>query len=120
MDLSNRQEPFIAERVMLNTRQNKELIDRVYEYRESPGVEALGKFLECQRDAYLLEALSVKATQTSPIEIAVIQGKIKAIGEVIATINQQFYVKNSKKKKPRTKKVRSSRQRKPTEAGAAI
>lgn len=120
MDLSSKTDAYVDQLAKANSKAVTELSATIYEYRESPGVEALGKYLSAKRDEYLLDVLKIKASNSSPVEIAFIQGKIKAIGDVIASLQQQMYLQNKKVKPPKTKKVRSRRQRKPAEAGAAI
>jgi hypothetical protein len=119
MDLSSKQEPFLAERALLNQKQMSKLVDDLYEFRNSTGVEALGKIMEAKRDEYVLDILKMKATSSSPVELAVIQGKIKAIGDIIAFVNQQFFERAKTPKKAK-KKVKRKPLRGPTEAGPAI
>lgn len=119
MDLSSKEEPFLAERSLLNQKQMSALVDDLYEFRSSTGVEVLGKIMEAKRDEYVLDILKMKAVQSSPVELAVIQGKIKAIGDVIAFVNQQFY-ERSKVQRKKKKKVKRKPLRGPTDAGPAI
>lgn len=121
MDLSSNKDPFLTERANASSKAIRELVDRLFEYRDSTEVEVFAKYIEAKRDLYVLDALKVKPGTTSTVEIALIQGKIKAIGEVIAELNFEFGKMLQKAKKPaKTKKVRSRRQRKPREAGPAI
>jgi len=119
MDLSSKTEPFLGERALLNQKQMSKLIDDLYEYRDSTGVEVLGKIMEAKRDEYVLDILKMKATSSSPVELAVIQGKIRAIGDIIAFVNQQFFERSRVSKKTK-KKVKRKPLRGPTDAGPAI
>ena len=112
-------DPFLTEKITANAKKMGSLLDELYEYRDQEGTELMGSLLMAKRDEQILHLLKLTPSETTPIEIAAIQGKISVISEVVAFINAQYYERSKKSKKiEKPKRVKKPRQ--PTDAGPAV
>jgi hypothetical protein len=112
-------DPFLTEKITSNAKKMSALLDELYEYRDEKGTELMGALLMAKRDEQILHILKLTPSESTPIEIAAIQGKISVISEVVAFINAQYY-ERSKKHKKVEKPKRARKPRTPTDAGPAI
>lgn len=120
MDQSSKRPPFLTEKIESNRKQMNALMDEMYEFRDEQGVELMGSLLMAKRDEQMLELLKMKPSESTPVEIAYIKGKIDIVSDVISFINAEYYKRSKRTKEVKKEKTKRVTRRNPTDAGPAI